>query len=111
VLGRDIDAVIDAVGIQPTRQLASQMLRPGGCLVHIGLGDADAGIDIRRMTLQELRVTGSYTYTMNDFRETVEAMIKENWGPWIGSRKPPWRMVSAALSDWLKVRSRSLRFC
>lgn len=80
VLGRDIDAVIDAVGIQPTRQLASQMLRPGGCLVHIGLGDADAGIDIRRMTLQELRVTGSYTYTMNDFRETVEAMIQGKLG-------------------------------
>jgi L-iditol 2-dehydrogenase len=48
--------------------------------VHIGLGDADAGIDIRRMTLQELRVSGSYTYTMSDFRETVAAMIQGQLG-------------------------------
>ena len=70
-----VDAVIDAVGIRPTRELASQILRPGGTLIHIGLGDADSGVDIRRMTLQELRVSGSYTYTMKDFKETVTAMI------------------------------------
>jgi L-iditol 2-dehydrogenase len=75
-----VDAVIDAVGMRPTRTLASQILRPGGTLVHIGLGDADAGIDIRRMTLQELRVSGSYTYTMRDFRETVGAMIDGRLG-------------------------------
>lgn len=75
-----VDAVIDAVGIRPTRELASQILRPGGTLIHIGLGDADSGVDIRRMTLQELRVSGSYTYTMKDFRETVTAMIDGQLG-------------------------------
>lgn len=79
-IGSDVDSIIDAVGIRPTRELACQMLRPGGCLVHIGLGDADAGIDVRRMTLQELRVTGSYTYTMKDFHETVQAMTRGQLG-------------------------------
>ena len=79
-IGSDVDSIIDAVGIRPTRELACQMLRPGGCLVHIGLGDADAGIDVRRMTLQELRLTGSYTYTMKDFHETVQAMTRGQLG-------------------------------
>ena len=79
-IGSDVDSIIDAVGIRPTRELACQMLRPGGSLVHIGLGDADAGIDVRRMTLQELRVTGSYTYTMKDFHETVQAMTRGQLG-------------------------------
>ena len=79
-IGSDVDSIIDAVGIRPTRELACQMLRPGGSLVHIGLGDADAGIDVRRMTLQELRVTGSYTYTMKDFDETVQAMTRGQLG-------------------------------
>lgn len=80
-LATDIDAVIDAVGIQPTRALACQVIRPGGALVHIGLGDANAGVDIRRMTLQEIRITGSYTYTMQDFRETVDALVAGQLGP------------------------------
>jgi threonine dehydrogenase-like Zn-dependent dehydrogenase len=79
-ISSDVDSIIDAVGIRPTRELACQMLKPGGCLVHIGLGDADAGIDVRRMTLQELRVTGSYTYTMKDFHETVQAMTRGQLG-------------------------------
>ncbi len=79
-LSDDIDAVIDAVGIRPTRELTSRILKPGGSLVHIGLGDSEAGIDIRRMTLQEIRVTGSYTYTMSDFKDTVNALMDGRLG-------------------------------
>jgi len=75
-----IDAVIDAVGIAPTRAMASAKLRPGGTLVHIGLGSAVDGFDIRRATLQELKFVGSYTYTMKHFKEVVEAMIEDRFG-------------------------------
>jgi len=75
-----IDAVIDAVGIAPTRALASERLRPGGTLVHIGLGSAQDGIDIRRTTLQELKFIGSYTYTMEHFKEVVQAMVEDRFG-------------------------------
>ena len=48
------DVVIDAVGYAGTRRTASVMARPGGVIAHIGLGDALDGLDVRRMTLQEI---------------------------------------------------------
>ena len=75
-----IDAVIDAVGIAPTRAMACDQLRPGGTLVHIGLGSAEEGFDIRKATLQELKFIGSYTYTMKHFKEVVDAMINDKFG-------------------------------
>jgi len=75
-----IDVVIDAVGIAPTRALACQQLRPGGSLVHIGLGSAVDGFDIRKATLQEIKFVGSYTYTMKHFEEVVDAMVNDQFG-------------------------------
>jgi len=37
-------------------------------IAHIGLGEAEGGLDIRRMTLQEITFIGTYTYTADDFR-------------------------------------------
>ncbi|MDJ1016706.1 MAG: alcohol dehydrogenase catalytic domain-containing protein [Paracoccaceae bacterium] len=66
--------VIDAVGFEATRAAASAHVAPGGVIVHIGLGSAEGGLDIRRMTLQEITFIGTYTYTAQDFRDTVAAM-------------------------------------
>ncbi|SHJ74002.1 Threonine dehydrogenase [Palleronia salina] len=66
--------VVDAVGIAATRAMASSHVRPGGVIAHIGLGSAEGGLDIRRMTLQEITFIGTYTYTSADFRATVAAM-------------------------------------
>ena len=82
------DIVIDAVGIAPTRAQASAAVRPGGTIVHIGLGSAEGGLDVRRMTLQEITFVGTYTYTATDFRDTAEAMRDGRLGPldWTESR-------------------------
>lgn len=74
------DIVIDAVGFAATRELASRLVRPGGVIVHIGLGDSAGGLDIRRMTLQEVTFIGTYTYTPQDFRETAAAMFDGRLG-------------------------------
>ncbi|MHA3978774.1 zinc-dependent alcohol dehydrogenase [Halovulum sp. GXIMD14794] len=84
----DVDLVIDGVGIERTREAASRMVRPGGVIVHIGLGSATGGLDIRRMTLQEITFIGTYTYTAEDFRETAHALFDGHLG---------------AL-DWIEVR-------
>ena len=68
------DAVVDGVGIEATRLSASALARPGGVIAHIGLGGGAAGLDVRRMTLQEIAFIGTYTYTARDFRDTAEAM-------------------------------------
>lgn len=74
------DLVIDGVGIEATRELASSRARPGGVIAHIGLGSAAGGLDIRRMTLQEITFIGTYTYTAQDFRDTAAAMFDGRLG-------------------------------
>jgi L-iditol 2-dehydrogenase len=84
----DFDLVIDGVGYEATRRLASGQVCPGGVIVHIGLGSAEGGIDIRRLTLQEVMFIGTYTYTAQDFRDTAAAIFAGRLGglDWIEER-------------------------
>ncbi|MFN3208001.1 MAG: zinc-binding dehydrogenase [Roseovarius sp.] len=75
------DIVIDAVGYAATRATASARARPGGVIAHVGLGEDTGGLDIRRMTLQEITFIGTYTYTAQDFRDTAQAMFDGRLGP------------------------------
>ena len=63
-----------------TRASACEYVRQGGTIVHIGLGEATGGLDIRRMTLQEIRFIGTYTYTAQDFRDTAAAIFDGRLG-------------------------------
>lgn len=83
------DLVIDAVGGRATRAAASDAVKPGGVITHIGLMDSDDGLDIRKLTLQEISFAGVYTYTMVDFRATVQALYDGTLGQleWIEQRK------------------------
>ena len=90
------DLVVDGVGFAATRAAASARVKPGGVIVHIGLGSAEGGLDIRRITLQEITFIGTYTYTAEDFRDTAKAMFDGRLGPldWVEIRP---------LSDGLKA--------
>tara|TARA_B100000035_G_scaffold307628_1_gene311166 strand:- start:3579 stop:4562 length:984 start_codon:yes stop_codon:yes gene_type:complete len=74
------DIVIDAVGYASSRALACKSARPGGVIVHIGLGEASGGIDSRRLTLQEITFMGTYTYTSKDFSDTAAAIFNGDLG-------------------------------
>ncbi len=69
-----IDIVLDAVGSGRSRAAASAMVRPGGVISHIGLQDNEAGLDTRRITLQQIHFTGSYCYSRNDFADAVQLL-------------------------------------
>ncbi len=73
--------VIDAVGYRATRASASAMAEPGGVIAHVGLGEDSGGLDIRRMTLQEITFIGTYTYTARDFLDTSQAIFDGRLGP------------------------------
>ena len=80
-VGTDTHAlVVDAVGIAATRATASASVMPGGVILHIGLGENAGGLDVRRMTLQEITFIGTYTYTAQDFRDTAQAMFDGRLG-------------------------------
>ncbi|MEM9637528.1 MAG: alcohol dehydrogenase catalytic domain-containing protein [Pseudomonadota bacterium] len=82
------DIVIDGVGFAATRETASSIARAGGVIVHIGLGEATGGLDVRRMTLQEITFIGTYTYTAEDFAATAAAIFNGHLGPldWVEER-------------------------
>ena len=86
--GEDYDIIIDCVGISHTRKAASMIVAPGGVVVHVGLGDSFEGLDVRRMTLQEVTFIGTYTYTAQDFRDTAQGIFDGIFGAldWIEER-------------------------
>jgi 2-desacetyl-2-hydroxyethyl bacteriochlorophyllide A dehydrogenase len=75
-----VDLVIDAVGAAATRAAACAMVRPGGVIVHAGLLPGQDGLDIRKITLQEITLTGTYCYTPMDFTQTVAALATGRLG-------------------------------
>ena len=93
------DLVVDGVGFDATRAQASAHVRPGGVIVHIGLGSATGGLDIRRITLQEITFIGTYTYTAQDFRDTAQAMFEGRMGALDWTEKRPLSDGAAAFAD------------
>ncbi len=82
------ELVVDAVGGRASRRTAGHAVRPGGVIAHIGLLDSGDGMDIRKLTLQEVTFIGIYTYTMVDFRAAVQALHSGALGAldWIEQR-------------------------
>lgn len=87
-IASSIPLVVDAVGYASTRAAACALVSPGGVITHIGLGSSDGGLDIRRITLQEITLIGTYTYTKQDFRDTCAAIFDGRLGvlDWIETR-------------------------
>ncbi|MGD8337059.1 MAG: alcohol dehydrogenase catalytic domain-containing protein [Desulfobacterales bacterium] len=103
------DLVIDAVGGGVTRSMGSRAVAPGGIFVHIGLMDSKEGLDIRKITLQEVSLAGIYTYTRQDFRATVDALASGMFGSleWVETR--PLADGAHAFDDLDKGRIRAAK--
>jgi alcohol dehydrogenase len=83
-----IDLVLDAVGGKATRNSALAAVRPGGVVVHIGLMDWASEIDMRKLTLAEITLIGTYTYSTADLNATVAAVHRGTFGDlaWVEER-------------------------
>ncbi len=93
------DLVIDAVGADATRAAACRMARPGGVIVHVGLLPGQGGLDIRKLTLQEITLAGVYCYTPADFGQTVEALALGRLGTLGWTERRPLREGARAFAD------------
>jgi 2-desacetyl-2-hydroxyethyl bacteriochlorophyllide A dehydrogenase len=83
-----VDYVVDAVGAKATRSAAFAAVKPGGVIMHIGLQDWASEIDMRKLTLAEITLIGTYTYTTADLRATVRALAQGVFGDlkWVEER-------------------------
>jgi threonine dehydrogenase-like Zn-dependent dehydrogenase len=97
--------VIDAVGSKATRTAALAAVKPGGVVLHIGLQDWASEIDMRRLTLDEITLIGTYTYTTADMRATVDALYRGVFGDlaWVEDR--PLREGALAFDDLARGRT------
>lgn len=82
------DFIIDAVGGKLTRTQALASVKPGGVVMHVGLQDWASEIDMRKLTLAEITLLGTYTYTTADLRATVDALARGVFGDlaWVEER-------------------------
>jgi 2-desacetyl-2-hydroxyethyl bacteriochlorophyllide A dehydrogenase len=82
------DVVIDAVGAKATRTQAFAAIQAGGVVMHVGLQDWASEIDMRKLTLAEISLLGTYTYTTADLRATVAALAQGALGDlaWVEER-------------------------
>ncbi len=83
-----VDLVVDAVGAAATRKLMLAAVRPGGVAVHVGLQDWASEIDMRKLTLAEVTLIGTYTYAMADLRAAVAGVAAGRFGDlaWVEER-------------------------
>ena len=83
-----VDLVIDAVGAKATRNAAFAAVKPGGVIMHVGLQDWASEIDMRKLTLAEITLLGTYTYSTADLRATVAALERGAFGnlTWVEER-------------------------
>jgi len=88
------DLVVDAVGSGNTRAYASQKV-----ISHIGLQDNEAGLDTRKLTLQEITFIGHYTYNQTDLKAALNLLSSGALGSldWVESR--PLEEGAAAFKD------------
>jgi len=97
--GNSADLVIDAVGAAATRDAALACVRPGGVVMHIGLQDWASEIDMRKLTLAEITLIGTYTYTTADLRATMRALHDRAFGDLAWVEERPLAEGAAAFRD------------
>ncbi len=93
------DLVLDAVGAASTRTMMLEAANPGSVAVHIGLLDWASEIDMRKLTLAEITLIGSYTYTDQDLADTVDALAGGEFGDLTWVEQRPLSSGAAAFDD------------
>ena len=55
-------------------------MREGGAILHIGLSQSSGAFDFRKATLQEITFIGTYCYTNEDFKRSLDMLIAKELG-------------------------------
>ncbi len=100
-----VDLVIDAVGAKATRTTALAAVKPGGVVMHIGLMDWASEIDMRKLTLAEITLIGTYTYATSDLRAAALALHEGAFGDLAWVEERPLAEGAAAFRDLHEGRS------
>jgi alcohol dehydrogenase len=109
VADNSADLVLDAVGAKATRSAAFAAVKPGGVIMHVGLQDWASEIDMRKLTLAEITLLGTYTYSTADLRATVAALARGAFGDLAWVEQRPLAEGARAFRDLHEGRSASAK--
>jgi 2-desacetyl-2-hydroxyethyl bacteriochlorophyllide A dehydrogenase len=78
------DVVVDAVGVDATREESVLRVRPGGRIVFSGLHEASSPIPVNTAIRNEIVIKGSFCYDSRDFVTALDWLRagKVNIAPW-----------------------------
>lgn len=63
--------MLDAVGAEATRQLAVDLVKPGGMVVLVGLQGNETTLGFHNVVRGQITLQGSYAYTPEDFEQAL----------------------------------------
>ena len=71
-----VEAVVDAVGAEATRDQAVHAVAPAGQVVFLGLHDENHNLTANYLVRQEIGIQGSFAYTEADFARAFELITR-----------------------------------
>lgn len=78
-----IDTAFEAVGIESTVNQILTLVKNRGTCILIGNSQRDITINMQNIVTRELKIYGSYTYTLEEFKATMNIIDKINTGEMI----------------------------
>lgn len=66
------DTIFDCVGSDITRNISTDQIADGGCIMHLGLQKNGGGFNARRLTIGEIAFIGTFTYTLQELHQALE---------------------------------------
>lgn len=74
---RGVDTAMEAVGLEKTVGQAISSVKDGGRVTIVGVLDETARVNILRITLKEIRLSGSYGRTDEDFMRSLTILGRD----------------------------------
>lgn len=72
--GGRADLVIDAAGFTATRKQGFSVIRPGGEMLCVALGERETEVDFMQLVTKELTLYGTQCHTREDFEQALDVM-------------------------------------
>jgi alcohol dehydrogenase len=106
---RYFDIILDAVGAGATRSAALAAVADGGVVALTGLHDNLGTVDMRKVTLSEVTIIGTYAYTQKNLADALKAVHQGAMGSlaWVEQRSLA--EGGDALADLAAGRSRAAK--
>lgn len=73
-----IDLAFEAVGLETTVNQALSIIKNRGICVFVGNSMKNITIDMQNIVTRELRILGTYTYTLGEFKESISLLERIN---------------------------------